>query len=189
MSAIDVKANLRRIFRAARSQYVANLSEADLHFAFSNLPSPLAALCTAGKIVAGYIAVGSEADPMRLMQAAEERGCSLALPYVVGKTQPMRFLRWSGSDALEPGPFGLLQPKADAAEVRPDIVLTPLVAFDGNLMRLGQGAGHYDRALSVLERATTVGIAWSVQQSDALPADPWDMPLDAVLTEKSWISR
>ena len=160
-----------------------------MRLAFSRLPSPLAALCTAGKTVAGYIAVGSEADPMRLMQATEERGCNLALPHIIGKAQPMRFLRWSSGDALEPGPFGLLQPRADAVEVHPDIVLTPLVAFDDSLMRLGQGAGHYDRALSLLDRAFTVGIAWSVQQCDALPADPWDIPLNAVLTEKSWISQ
>ncbi len=189
MPAHDVKADLRRTFRTARSQYVANLSDAELRLAFSQLPSPLATFCTAGKAVAGYIAVGSEADPSRLMQAAEARGCSLALPHVIGKTQPMRFLRWNIGDTLEPGPFGLLQPSADAPEVRPDVVLTPLVAFDDELMRLGQGAGHYDRALSLLDNAIIVGIAWSVQQTSSLPADPWDIPLDAVLTEKSWISQ
>ena len=68
-------------------------------------------------------------------------------------------------------------------------MLVPLVAFDVQLMRLGQGAGHYDRALSVLGDSTAVGIAWSVQQTDNLPLDPWDMPLDAVLTERSWISQ
>ena len=160
-----------------------------MRLAFSRLPSPLASLCTAGKTVAGYIAVGSEADPMRLMQVAEDRGCSLALPHIIGKAQPMRFLRWNLGDILEPGPYGLLQPPRDAIEVRPDIVLTPLVAFDDCLMRLGQGAGHYDRALSLQDGAFTVGIAWSVQQCDALPADPWDIPLNAVLTEKSWISQ
>jgi 5-formyltetrahydrofolate cyclo-ligase len=56
-------------------------------------------------------------------------------------------------------------------------------------MRLGQGAGHYDRALSVLDNCTSIGVAWSVQQANILPTDPWDVPLDAVLTERSWIIR
>ena len=56
-------------------------------------------------------------------------------------------------------------------------------------MRLGQGAGHYDRALSLLDSAFIVGIAWSAQEAPLLPADPWDIPLNAVLTEKAWISR
>ena len=101
----------------------------------------------------------------------------------------MRFLRWQTDTPLEEGPFGLFQPSADADEVNPDIVLAPLVAFDTRLMRLGQGAGHYDRALSMLENAAAVGIAWSVQETDILPTDAWDVPLDAVLTERSWISR
>jgi 5-formyltetrahydrofolate cyclo-ligase len=53
---------------------------------------------------------------------------------------------------------------------------------------LGQGGGHYDRALSLLGQAITVGIAWSIQEIDFLPADPWDMPLNHILTEKEWIS-
>jgi 5-formyltetrahydrofolate cyclo-ligase len=67
-------------------------------------------------------------------------------------------------------------------------VLVPLVAFDSRLMRLGQGAGHYDRALSLLGNAIAIGIAWSVQYAPSLITDPWDIPMDAVLTEKSWIT-
>jgi 5-formyltetrahydrofolate cyclo-ligase len=55
-------------------------------------------------------------------------------------------------------------------------------------MRLGQGAGHYDRALSLLDQSIAIGLAWSVQNAPALVSDIWDVPLDAVLTEKSWIT-
>ena len=185
----DVKSELRRKFRATRDSFVANLTGGEAAIAFSCLPSPLAQLCSPGKIVAGYVAIGSEADPAKLLAAAADQGCALALPYVTSKTSPMRFLQWQAGDPLENGPFGLSQPKADAHEVTPDIVLVPLVAFDARLMRLGQGAGHYDRALSLLGNSTAVGIAWSVQLADKLPLDPWDMPLDAILTERSWISR
>lgn len=189
MTQYDVKSDLRRNFRAKRDNFVAALSDGELALAFSSLPSPLAALCMPGKVVAGYIAIGSEADASKLLAAAESQGCVLALPHVTSKVAPMRFLRWSRGDALESGPFGLMQPSANAPVVAPDLVLVPLVAFDERLMRLGQGAGHYDRALSVLDNCTSIGVAWSVQQANILPTDPWDVPLDAVLTERSWIIR
>jgi 5-formyltetrahydrofolate cyclo-ligase len=185
----DVKSRLRREFRARRDSFVANLNKGEAALAFSCLPSPLSALCTPGQVVAGYVAIGSEADPAKLLTAAVERGCTLALPHVTSTLSPMRFLQWQPGDPLETGPFSLSQPNADAPQLTPDVVLVPLVAFDARLMRLGQGAGHYDRALSVLIDVSAVGIGWSVQQADNLPADPWDIPLDAVLTERSWISR
>ena len=85
------------------------------------------------------------------------------------------------------GPFGLLQPPGDAEEVVPDLILTPLVAFDRTLARLGQGAGHYDRAFARFPNARRIGVAFSVQQVDRLPTDPWDMPLHAIITEREWI--
>ncbi|MGB5076388.1 MAG: 5-formyltetrahydrofolate cyclo-ligase, partial [Sphingorhabdus sp.] len=81
-----------------------------------------------------------------------------------------------------------MQPPAHSQACTPDIVLVPLVAFDSRLVRLGQGAGHYDRALSLLDTAFSIGIAWSVQHAPSLIADPWDIPMDAILTERSWIS-
>jgi 5-formyltetrahydrofolate cyclo-ligase len=55
-------------------------------------------------------------------------------------------------------------------------------------MRLGQGAGHYDRALSMLDHSFAIGLAWSVQRAPAIASDIWDMPLNAVLTETTWIT-
>lgn len=185
----DVKSTLRRKCRAERDRFVAAMAPGQKALAFSHLPSPLAKLCLKGTVVAGYISIGSEADPSHLLAGAASQGCIIALPHVTSKVSPMRFLHWSAGEPLEMGPFGLSQPLADAPEVRPDIILTPLVAFDTRLMRLGQGAGHYDRALSLLENSAAIGIAWSIQEVDLVPTDPWDIPLDAILTEKSWISR
>lgn len=184
----DGKAGLRTIFRQKRDAYVAAMSPADRRIAFSAVPAPLLSQLQPGKTVAGYIAIGSEADPARLLSHAADRGCRLALPYVTTRTSPMRFLAWAPGDLLEPGPFGLRQPVADSAVVVPDLVIVPLLAFDAAMMRLGQGGGHYDRALSQLPNATAVGLGWSVQQAPAIAADPWDVPLHAVLTEKCWMT-
>ncbi len=182
------KAAMRRKYRELRDDYVTALSAQDRSIAFSKVPSPLSVLLQPGKIVAGYVAKDSEADPSALLSAAHERGCITALPFVTSRAAPMQFLRWSPGDPLDPGPFGLMQPSAVADIIAPDVILVPLVAFDSRLMRLGQGAGHYDRALSLLDSSIAVGIAWSVQRAPAIVADPWDIPMDFVLTEKSWMT-
>ena len=140
-----------------------------------------------GLVVASYIPTGSEADPVALVEAALMAGCRLALPHVVDKATPMRFLAHAGDHALVPGPFGLRQPAAIAPDMEPDIILTPLLAFDRSGNRLGQGAGHYDRAFAAHPEAWRVGVAWSVQEVDALVADAWDVPLHAIATECEWI--
>jgi 5-formyltetrahydrofolate cyclo-ligase len=182
------KQSQRSEFRQKRDRFVDALSPQDRALAFSKIPSPLAQYLLPGKIVAGYVAIGSEVDPAAFLTQAHGLGCDIALPHVTSKAAPMRFLSWTPGDDLVSGPFGLLQPAEEAPLCTPDIVLAPLVAFDDRLMRLGQGAGHYDRALSLLDQAVAIGLAWSVQHASALASDIWDMPLHAILTEKSWIT-
>ena len=141
-----------------------------------------------GLIVASYRPIGGEADPAPLERAAMAAGCVLALPRVVHRATPMRFLAWSPDLPLETGPLGLEQPPADAPELAPDIILTPLVAFDRAGGRLGQGAGYYDRAFTLHPDCWRVGVAWSIQEAPRIPVDPWDVPLHAVATEKEWIT-
>jgi 5-formyltetrahydrofolate cyclo-ligase len=138
-------------------------------------------------VVAGYCAEGTELDALPALRAAHGRGCVTALPHIAERGSPMRFLRWEPGQQLIAGVYGLLQPPADAPEVDPDLILAPLLGFDRAMRRLGQGAGFYDRAFARLPAARRIGLAWSVQEVDELPADPWDVPLHAVVTEKEWI--
>ncbi|HEX8485945.1 5-formyltetrahydrofolate cyclo-ligase [Sphingomonas sp.] len=138
-----------------------------------------------GLVVASYAPTGGEIDPAALAAAAVAAGCRIALPHVIDRATPLRFL--AAGAVLHPGPLGLRQPHAEAAVLAPDIVLTPLVAFDRAGNRLGQGAGHYDRAFVDHPHAWRVGVAWSVQEVDALPAEAWDVPLHAIVTETEWI--
>ena len=183
------KSDLRAFYRKARADFAESLTDRERQIAFSAAPAVLSEHFVQVRTVAGFIPVGSEADPRALLTIAHAAGCKTALPFVTSRASPMQFLRWSPGDPLHEGPFGLMQPSSAAELCEPDVILTPLVAFDRSLMRLGQGAGHYDRALSLLDRAFVVGIAWSIQEAPLLPADPWDIPLNAVLTEKAWIAR
>jgi 5-formyltetrahydrofolate cyclo-ligase len=69
-------------------------------------------------------------------------------------------------------------------------VIAPVLAFDRAGQRLGQGAGHYDRTLANLRALRPVfvlGLAYAGQEVEALPAEPHDERLDAILTETAYI--
>lgn len=149
------------------------------------VPSQLHVRFAPGTVVASYLPIASEIDPTPLVEAARAAGCRIALPHVIDKPTPIRFL--SADGPLVPGPFGLTQPPADAEPLDPALILTPLVAFDRAGNRLGWGAGHYDRAFARYPNAWRVGIAWSVQEVEALIPDAWDVPLHAIVTELEWI--
>lgn len=178
------KKALRAALRARRDAFAAGADVAiPVDPAFRALLAP-------GMIVASYVPVGGEADPAPLERVAIARGCRLALPQVIDRATPLRFALHDPGALLIPGPFGgLRQPPECAPEAAPDVVLTPLVGFDRALNRIGQGAGHYDRAFAAFPDARRIGIAWSVQEIDIIQPDPWDVPLHAIATEREWIVR
>jgi 5-formyltetrahydrofolate cyclo-ligase len=85
-------------------------------------------------------------------------------------------------EVLRPGLFGIREPLAHWPSVEPQALLVPLLAFDAHGHRLGYGGGFYDRTLAAL-KACAIGIAFVGQEVTALPHEPHDRPLDAVLTE------
>lgn len=177
----DDKKALRAHMRAQRDAFAMRSDAAIV------APEEYLARLRPGLVVASYVPVGSEADPSPLAAVARAAGATLALPHIEGRGSDMRFLEWSDGGALVAGPFGLRQPDTAARECTPDIVLTPLVAFDDALNRLGQGAGFYDRAFAHLPDAWRLGVAWSVQQLLMIETDPWDVPLHAVVTERGMV--
>jgi len=182
------KAALRAELRARRDAWVAEIPPAIREIAFGIAPAPLAVLMRRASAIAAYSPVGSEANPLRLLAQATAMGCRTALPHVAGRAEPMRFIAWRPGALLVAGPLGLTQPDAAGRDIVPDLILTPLLGFDRALNRLGQGAAFYDRAFAAFPQAIRVGIAWSAQETESIPVEPWDAPLDAVLTEREWIA-
>jgi 5-formyltetrahydrofolate cyclo-ligase len=143
-----------------------------------------------GTVIAGYSPVRSECDPVPLMRSLAGKGAQLALPVVEPRDKTLSFAEWRQGEQLAAGPFGILQPRPGALDVEPDILLVPLVAFDRLGHRIGYGVGYYDRALAALRAkrpVIAVGIAFAVQQIDAVVADANDQRLDLVLTEREVI--
>ena len=83
---------------------------------------------------------------------------------------------------LTDGPYDLRQPSADAPRLVPDVVFVPLLGCGADGQRLGQDVGHYDAWLLALYGTTAIGMDWDCQMVDALPLEPHDMPLNAVVT-------
>jgi 5-formyltetrahydrofolate cyclo-ligase len=93
-------------------------------------------------------------------------------------------------EPLDTGVWGIREPKADAPEVAPDILLVPLAAFDRKGRRIGYGAGYYDMTINRLrgmKPIVAVGIAYALQQVPQVPTTEHDARLDLVLTERDVI--
>lgn len=138
-----------------------------------------AAALPAARVVSAYVPMRSEIDPMPLALALAARGAALALPAIEGRR--MVFRAWAPGEPLRPGPFGTREPEGEA--VVPDLLLVPLLAFTAAGDRLGYGAGYYDGFLAAHPEAVAVGIAYAAQEVPALPVEPHDRRLDAILTE------
>lgn len=133
-----------------------------------------------GAVVAGYMPFRSEIDPLPLMQALADAGARLALPRMEGERLVLHAFRFG--DALVAGPYGIVEPVASAPAIVPDIILTPLVAYDAQGGRLGYGKGFYDRLFAAHPAALRVGLAFPEQQVGQVPRAAHDAPLHLVLT-------
>ncbi len=140
------------------------------------------------RIVAFYHPLRDEISPYPLLERLGP-GQRAVFPWFLDRDARMMFRE---APASAPSPWGVRQPAASAEALAPDLVLVPLVAADRAGTRIGHGKGHYDRALAHLREGgtiVTIGLAWEPQILDeAIPADPWDMRLDAIATPKEWIS-
>lgn len=147
-------------------------------------------LMPAGGHVAGYWAMDGEIA-LHAWQLRLPPGVRYCLP-VLHDDHRLRFAPWRPGEPLEPNRYGIPEPRVARDDLVPAermaLVVLPLVGFDAQGRRLGMGAGWYDRtfAFRIGNRAAPwlVGAAFAAQQVDALDAEPWDVPLDALCTER-----
>jgi 5-formyltetrahydrofolate cyclo-ligase len=158
---------------------------AELEDALARLVLPRLA---GASVIGAYHPLKDEISPLPIVAGLAE-GQIHGIPWFGDRDA--RFL-WREGPASEPSPWGVLQPPAAAEALAPDVVLVPVVLADRQGVRIGHGKGHYDRALAHLREGgkpvLTIGLAWENQViDDPIPADPWDMRLDAIATPKEWI--
>ena len=179
------KDHLRKELRSLRREHVAQLDPATRALILHRPPAPLVELVPEGATIGLYHATAHEAPTTGYAKFFHERGHPLALPRFVHRESEMAFAAWSDpwdESDCEVGPFGLMQPLAEADAVVPQVLFVPLLGFTENGVRLGQGGGHYDRWLAVHSGVRAIGLAWDVQRVAALPVESHDHPLLAVVT-------
>ena len=143
-----------------------------------------------GVIVSGFMPLKTEINPLPLMRKFAAAGARLALPAIAGRGKPLTMRAFAFGDELASGQWGIREPKPDAPEVAPDVLLVPLLAFDRTGHRVGYGAGYYDMTIAALRAkkpVVAVGIAFAAQEIETVPITPHDARLDLVLTEREVI--
>ncbi|MCJ2104816.1 5-formyltetrahydrofolate cyclo-ligase [Methylobacterium sp. E-041] len=139
-------------------------------------------------LVGAFWPIRSEADPRPLIECLFARGQRVALPKVT--PDGLVFREWRAGETLVAGRFGLSEPRDDLPALDPTALIVPLAAFDRRGQRIGYGRGYYDQAISRLSRSgpvLTIGIAFSVQEIQRVPAEPHDRPLDHLVTEAGFV--
>ena len=184
------KYTLRRQLKAARNAHPPSVRR---HAARASLRLALRhGLLLRSRRIGFYFAQGAEFDTQPLLEQALRMQRACYLPVLPRRGRVMRFGRMESTTRLKANRYGIPEP-LDAKPLRArqlDLLLMPLVGFDKHGYRLGMGGGYYDATLAFMRhrrlwrKPLLVGIAYECQRVDALPHDPWDMPLDAVLTER-----
>jgi len=186
---------LRRQLRQARRQLSPTqqrLAARDLYRQLAQHPAFRRA-----RHIAFYLPNDGEIDPRPLMLEAQRRGKATYLPVLNAWPRTrMVFQRIMPNERLRPNRFGIAEPAFRLNRQRRiwtlDLVLMPLVGFDEHGGRLGMGGGFYDRSLAYRGRRknghkpTLLGLAHECQKVDRLPLEPWDVSLQATVTDKSW---
>lgn len=141
------------------------------------------------EIVGAFWPIRSEVDPRPLIAQLFARGQRVALPKVT--PGGLVFREWKAGEALVRGNFGLSEPRDGLPPLDPTALIVPLAAFDRRGHRIGYGRGYYDQAIARLSLngpVLTIGVAFSVQEIDVVPAESHDQPLDHLVTEAGPVS-
>jgi 5-formyltetrahydrofolate cyclo-ligase len=142
-------------------------------------------------VVSVYWPIRSELNTRPLLDALSAARIRTALPVMVAVKRPLIFRAFAPGDELVKGPFGLSEPSEEKPALEPDIVFSPLSAFDRKGYRLGYGGGIYDATLEELrakKRVVAIGVAYACQETDAVPCETHDQKLDYVVTERELIA-
>ena len=141
------------------------------------------------KFVKGEVQLTALEEANEALPAAERK--TFLYPLCVEARQMLAIEPGSadmGSDAWKKGAFGIPEPVLEMGRVIPpediDLVVSPCSSFDESGMRLGMGGGYYDRYLPKCTKADVMLVAYGCQGCEAVPAEPWDVPVPCIVTEE-----
>lgn len=142
-------------------------------------------------VIFAFVSFRSEVDTHRFISYAIEDKKTICVPKIRSKQRGMELFRIESLSDLEPGFFGVLEPKDTCPEANIgdiDLVLMPGMAFDREGGRVGYGGGFYDKFLVEMGRKVhSIALAYDFQVLDEVPMDSRDIPIDGVITDKELI--
>lgn len=141
-------------------------------------------------VVAFCWPIRNEYDARHLIHRLRRQGAIAALPVVIAPNTPLIFRVWHPGVEMAKGKLDIPYPRAGAESV-PNTVLLPMNGFDAQGYRLGYGGGFFDRTLEALKhrRPAVIGVAFEIAAIDTIQPQPWDMPMDYVVTERGIYQR
>ena len=141
-------------------------------------------------VVAFCWPIRNEYDARHLVRRLREQGATSALPVVLAPKTPLIFREWHPGVEMALGKLDIPYPKAGPA-LAPDTVLLPMNGFDREGYRLGYGGGFFDRTLEALHerRPAVIGVSFELAAIETIHPQPWDMPVDYVVTERGVYQR
>lgn len=138
-----------------------------------------------GRVIAGYWPIRGELDLRPLLREWRAAGAQLALPVVETRAAPLVFRQWTQGATLQRGEWSIPVPPASAAQVTPDIVLSPLVGWDAGGYRLGNGGGYYDRTLAAISAPPlTIGVGLQAARLPTIFPQAHDIAMTWIVTEQ-----
>jgi len=187
----STKAQVRAAILATRRSVTPQTRDAEAEV----LASELAAFVNPGQTVCAYVPAGSEPGSTELIEALVRRGVLVLLPVarrgLDGAPLPLQWGRYRPGELVD-APFGLSEPAQPwlpaSAVVDAAAVVVPALAVDRQGVRLGRGAGFYDRTLLLADPgAALVAVVRDDELVDQLPSEPHDVPVTHALTPREGV--
>ncbi|MGW6335749.1 5-formyltetrahydrofolate cyclo-ligase [Nocardia rhamnosiphila] len=143
--------------------------------------------------VCAYVPMRAEPGSVAVPEALRAAGSRVLLP-VTGAPGPLRWGEFTGAGSLRPGRYGLLEPAGPVLPpetvARAEVLLIPALAVDRRGVRLGQGAGYYDRTLGMADpTARRTVVVRDDEVVERLPEEPHDIRMTWVLTPGGGLRR
>ncbi|MEV0076298.1 5-formyltetrahydrofolate cyclo-ligase [Nocardia neocaledoniensis] len=150
------------------------------------LAARIAALAGPDVVVCAYVPIRREPGDLRMLDALREREATVLLP-VTGEPGPLSWARYEGPDSLRKARFGLLEPTTPtlppSTVAEAATILVPALAVDLRGVRLGRGAGYYDRTLDAADPAARlIAVVRDAELVERLPEEPHDLRMGWALT-------
>jgi len=177
------KAELRMRAKEARSR----LTPAEIARYSASIERRLIEVLDGFTTVMVYVSKPPEVETRGLIAALNNRGVLVVVPIIERETRSLRLSALPDPGVLVQSTFNVPEPIGHEIPVRPEdiqAVVVPMLGFDSKGNRLGYGAGYYDRFLRRYPHPEKIGIAFSCQQVECIPADENDIMMDCIITEK-----